>query len=128
MCFMDEKCVVVVVTYCHSSSAHRALELLPKAPPPEPRKLTDKELKQLNQQEEATMRELRLFLRDILNKLGRDRKFQIFAKPVDEEEVITKFWILFLFWNERENCSSHSLKITMKIPEKHFVRFCFIWS
>ena len=81
---------VVVVTYCHSSSAHRALELLPKAPPPEPRKLTEREVKQLNQQEEATMRELRLFLRDILNKLGRDRKFQIFAKPVDEEEVMKK--------------------------------------
>ena len=76
-----------VVTYCNSFVAHRALELLPKAPPPEPRKLTDSELKLLNQQEEATMRELRLFLRDILNKLGRDRKFQIFAKPVDEEEV-----------------------------------------
>ena len=82
------------MTYCHSSSAHRALELLPKAPPPEPRKLTEKELKQLNQQEEATMRELRLFLRDILNKLGRDRKFQIFAKPVDEAEVMKKLNLL----------------------------------
>ena len=40
------------------------------------------------------MRELRLFLRDILNKLGRDRKFQIFAKPVDEEEVMKKLDIL----------------------------------
>lgn len=68
-------------------AAQKALEVLPKAPPPEPRKLTDNELKRLNQQEEATMRELRLFLRDVLNKLGRDRKFQIFAKPVDEEEV-----------------------------------------
>ena len=33
------------------------------------------------------MRELRLFLRDMTNKLARDRKFQIFAKPVDVEEV-----------------------------------------
>ena len=68
--------------------AQKALEVLPKAPPPEPRKLTEAEIKRLNEQEEATMRELRLFLRDILNKLGRDRKFQIFAKPVDEEEVM----------------------------------------
>ena len=60
---------------------------MPKAPPPEPRKLTETELKRLNSQEEATMRELRLFLRDCLNKLGRDRKFGLFAKPVDEEEV-----------------------------------------
>ena len=91
---MDKKKECAVVTYWHSSSAHRALELLPKVPPPEPRKLTERELKQLNQQEEETMRELRLFLRDILNKLGRDRKFQIFAKPVDEEEVMKKLDIV----------------------------------
>ncbi len=68
-------------------SAQRTLEDLPRAPPPEPRTLTAQELARLNAQEEATMRELRLFLRDTLSKLGRDRKFQIFAKPVDEEEV-----------------------------------------
>ena len=33
------------------------------------------------------MRELRLFLRDVVNKLGRDRKFNVFAKPVDPMEV-----------------------------------------
>ena len=45
-------------------------------------------------QEEATLRELRLFLRDVLNKLGRDRKFSIFTKPVDEEEVSKVFIFL----------------------------------
>lgn len=63
------------------------LEVLPKAPPPEPRRLTDNEIRKLRQHEEATLRELRLFLRDVLNKLARDRKFQIFAKRVDENEV-----------------------------------------
>lgn len=70
-----------------TQAARRLLEVLPKAPAPEPRKLTDKELAALYNQEEATLRELRLFLRDVINKLGRDRKFHIFAKPVDLEDV-----------------------------------------
>ncbi|XP_060062589.1 ATPase family AAA domain-containing protein 2-like [Ylistrum balloti] len=70
-----------------TQAARRLLEVLPKAPAPEPRKLTEKELAALYNQEEATLRELRLFLRDVINKLGRDRKFQIFAKPVDLEDV-----------------------------------------
>lgn len=60
---------------------------LPVAPPPEPRKLTNVELRKLVEQEEATLRELRLFLREILNKLARDRRFAMFTKPVDPEEV-----------------------------------------
>lgn len=60
---------------------------LPAAPPPEPRKLTPSELERLRQQEEATLRELRLFLRDILTKLMRDRRYSMFAKPVDALEV-----------------------------------------
>ena len=63
--------------------------MLPKAPPPEPRKLTEAEKKKLREQEDATLRELRIFLRDILNKLGRDRKFGIFTKPVDVADVCT---------------------------------------
>ncbi|XP_052778215.1 ATPase family AAA domain-containing protein 2-like [Mya arenaria] len=68
-------------------AAKRLLEVLPKAPPPEPRKLTEQEVKMLEEHEEATLTELRLFLRDVLNKLARDRKFFIFAKPVDIEDV-----------------------------------------
>lgn len=63
------------------------LEVLPKAPPPEPRKLTEQEQQKLLEHEEATLTELRLFLRDVLNKLGQDRKFFIFTKPVDIEDV-----------------------------------------
>ncbi|CAH1772433.1 unnamed protein product [Owenia fusiformis] len=64
-----------------------SLEVLPLAPPPEPRKLSEREMKRLHNQEEATLRELRLFIRDVINKLARDRRFNIFAKPVDPEEV-----------------------------------------
>ncbi|XP_014667126.1 PREDICTED: ATPase family AAA domain-containing protein 2-like isoform X1 [Priapulus caudatus] len=69
------------------NAAKRALEVLQVAPPPAPRTLTEVELKRVRQEEESTMRELRLFLRDILNKLARDRRFLIFTKPVDIEEV-----------------------------------------
>ena len=61
--------------------------MLPKAKPLEPRRLTELELRRLREQEEATLRELRLFLRDVINKLSRDRKFSVFSRPVDTEEV-----------------------------------------
>lgn len=65
----------------------RDLEVLPKAPPPPPRTLTDKEVKTLRDKEESTLRELRIFLREVVNKVVKDRKFYIFARPVDVEEV-----------------------------------------
>ena len=63
------------------------LEVLPKAAPPPPRQLTATEVKRLRTHEDKTLRELRLFLREILNKLSKERKFQLFAKPVDAEDV-----------------------------------------
>ncbi|XP_071042928.1 ATPase family AAA domain-containing protein 2 isoform X4 [Parasteatoda tepidariorum] len=62
-------------------------EELPLAPPPVIHKLTDNELQRLREKEEATLRELRLFLRDIVTKLARDRRFSVFSRPVDPEEV-----------------------------------------
>ena len=73
--------------YLKFITAERMLEVLPVAPPPEPRQLTEREIGRLREQEEATLRELRLFLRDVLNKLGQDRKFGIFTKPVEIEDV-----------------------------------------
>lgn len=69
---------------CH---AHRMLEVLPKAAPIKPRELTKEELSQLEEKEELTLMELRIFLRDVLSKLGSDRKFSIFTKPVDIEDA-----------------------------------------
>ncbi|MEE6463204.1 hypothetical protein FKM82_005816 [Ascaphus truei] len=65
----------------------QALEILPFAPPPDPRPLTAEELKRLAEQEEDTFRELRLFLRDVTHRLATDKRFRAFTKPVDPEEV-----------------------------------------
>ncbi|XP_029447832.1 ATPase family AAA domain-containing protein 2 [Rhinatrema bivittatum] len=65
----------------------QALEVLPLASPPEPRQLTAEELKRLEEQEEDTLRELRLFLRDVTHRLAIDKRFRAFTKPVDLEEV-----------------------------------------
>lgn len=64
-----------------------ALEVLPVAPSPPPRQLTQEEIKRLEEQEEATLRELRLFLRDVTNRLSQDKRFKAFTKPVDLDEV-----------------------------------------
>ncbi|XP_059195973.1 ATPase family AAA domain-containing protein 2-like isoform X2 [Centropristis striata] len=64
-----------------------ALEVLPVAPPPPPRQLTEEEIRRLEEQEEDTLRELRLFLRDVTNRLSQDKRFKAFTKPVDLEEV-----------------------------------------
>ncbi|KAM9307742.1 LOW QUALITY PROTEIN: ATPase family AAA domain-containing protein 2 [Gastrophryne carolinensis] len=65
----------------------QALEVLPLAPPPEPRPLTNEELKRLEAQEEDTLRELRVFLRDVTHRIAIDKRFRAFTKPVDPEEV-----------------------------------------
>ncbi|MEQ2194940.1 hypothetical protein XENOCAPTIV_004959, partial [Xenoophorus captivus] len=64
----------------------RALEVLPVAPPPQPRQLTEEESRRLDEQEEDTLRELRLFLRDVTNRLSQDKRFKAFTKPVGLEE------------------------------------------
>lgn len=68
-------------------SVLRALEILPLAPPPVPRQLSEQEQQKLEEQEEDTLRELRLFLRDVTNRLAQDKRFKAFTKPVDTEEV-----------------------------------------
>uniref|UniRef100_A0A8C8I9T7 ATPase family AAA domain-containing protein 2 n=1 Tax=Oncorhynchus tshawytscha TaxID=74940 RepID=A0A8C8I9T7_ONCTS len=70
-----------------ASQKKAALEVLPVAPPLPPRMLTEKEQQRLEEQEEDTLRELRLFLRDVTNRLSQDKRFKAFTKPVDLEEV-----------------------------------------
>ncbi|KAL7829226.1 hypothetical protein AOLI_G00301110 [Acnodon oligacanthus] len=65
----------------------QALEVLPLAPPPPPPQMTESELMRLEEQEEDTLRELRLFLRSVTERLALDRRFKAFTKPVDIEEV-----------------------------------------
>ncbi|XP_063226724.1 ATPase family AAA domain-containing protein 2-like isoform X2 [Bacillus rossius redtenbacheri] len=63
------------------------MEELPLAPPPQPPKLSEKELQELYEKEEVSLSELRIFLRQICAKLARNRQFFMFTKPVDVEEV-----------------------------------------
>ncbi|XP_054668164.1 ATPase family AAA domain-containing protein 2-like, partial [Grus americana] len=70
-----------------NSAAWRPLEVLPVAPPPKPQQLTEEEINQLEEQEEDTLRELRIFLRDVTHRLAIDRRFRAFTKPVDPEQV-----------------------------------------
>ncbi|XP_077431925.1 ATPase family AAA domain-containing protein 2 isoform X2 [Vanacampus margaritifer] len=70
-----------------NKSTPHSLEVLPVAPPPPPRQLAEQEARKLAEQEEDTLRELRLFLRDVTNRLSLDKRFKAFTKPVDLEEV-----------------------------------------
>lgn len=63
------------------------MEVLTLAEDPSPRQLSPEEQRRLEEQEENTLRELRLFLRDVTKRLATDKRFQIFSKPVDIEEV-----------------------------------------
>lgn len=68
-------------------SATQAMEILPLAPPPPPRQLPEQERLYLEEQEEDVLRELRLFLRNVTERLTLDRRFKAFTRPVDIEEV-----------------------------------------
>lgn len=63
------------------------MEVLPLAPPPPARKMSAQEHLRLEEQEEDVLRELRLFLRNITERLSLDRRFKAFTKPVNIEEV-----------------------------------------
>lgn len=63
------------------------MEVLPVAPPPKPRKLTEEEIRQMEEQEEDTLRELRIYLRDVAQRLVTDKRFKAFTKPINPEEV-----------------------------------------
>nr|XP_056710645.1 ATPase family AAA domain-containing protein 2 [Euleptes europaea] len=65
----------------------QALEVLPVAPSAEPQPLTEAEVKRLEEQEEDTLRELRIFLRNVTHRLAIDKRFRAFTKPVDLHEV-----------------------------------------
>ncbi|CAH1164178.1 unnamed protein product [Phaedon cochleariae] len=60
---------------------------LPRAPTPVPAPLTEAQAKLLYETEEHTLRELRIFLRDVCKKLANNKLFYMFTKPVDTEEV-----------------------------------------
>ena len=57
------------------------------APTPELTPLTNEESEKLYKTEEVSLRELRIFLREICNKLIKHRHFADFVKPVLEEDA-----------------------------------------
>uniref|UniRef100_A0A8C5M8F0 ATPase family AAA domain-containing protein 2 n=1 Tax=Leptobrachium leishanense TaxID=445787 RepID=A0A8C5M8F0_9ANUR len=70
-------------------AALRALEVLPPALPPQTHQLSEVEKQRMEDHEENTLRELRLFLRDVTKRLATDKRFNLFSKPVsDYLEVI----------------------------------------
>lgn len=63
------------------------VEILPVAPLPYQRQMSEQERLRLEEQEEDVLRELRLFLTNLTERLMLDRRFKAFTKPVDIEEV-----------------------------------------
>ena len=92
------------------NSVEVEFENLPVAPPPEPRELTQEELKKMDRQREAVLRELRVFLRDATNKLLAERKFKEFVNPVNPEEVCLESHHLWL------RCWGASCRALYKMP------------
>jgi hypothetical protein len=56
-------------------------------PAPISRERSEQELERIKQREEATMTELRVFLRDMIKILLRDKRFTYFSRPIDVEDV-----------------------------------------
>ena len=52
-----------------------------------PAPLNESEIKRIREKHLALMRELRIYLRDVLNRLARSPEHRCFLKPVDREEV-----------------------------------------
>ena len=73
------------------------MEQLAVAAATKPRELTQTEQERVRKQREAILRELRVFLRDLTNKLLAERKFKEFTKPVDPEEVRINILVLLLY-------------------------------
>lgn len=58
------------------------------------RRLNPKELKELEKLYEQMLRQFRIFLRDMLARLIRDRRFHIFHLPVSEEDAADYYEII----------------------------------
>ncbi|XP_040399790.1 ATPase family AAA domain-containing protein 2-like isoform X3 [Cygnus olor] len=68
-------------------AVRRTLQVLPVASPAEPQEPTEEEVGLLEEEVEDTLRELRIFLREVTQRLATDRRFMEFTKPVDPQKV-----------------------------------------
>lgn len=72
-----------------------ALEPLPVAEEGEKEAaLTEEEMGRLKDHEDRLLNELRIFLREVLGRLLRDRRFSIFTRPIDPDSVPDYFEII----------------------------------
>lgn len=101
-----------------------AVEVLPVAPPLPPRQLTEEEAKRLEEQEEDTLRELRLFLRDVTTRLSTDKRFKAFTKPVDLEEVLVSVFISILTISQMCRLSD-TLMLVQSLAYRSLFALCF---
>ncbi|CAF0758690.1 unnamed protein product [Rotaria sordida] len=83
--FNEEMFSALTSTESVTEPVHEILELAEPAPISLVR--SEQELERLKQREEATMTELRVFLRDMLKVLLRDKRFTYFTRPIDVEDV-----------------------------------------
>ena len=60
-----------------------AVMQLKKAPPPKPRQQSAEEKAAVKESEEATLRNIRMELRDVCIALGSDKKYKLWSAPVD---------------------------------------------
>ena len=56
---------------------------LVKAPPPKPREESAEERRARREAEEVELRQMRIWLREIVMRLGQDKRFRLWAAPVD---------------------------------------------
>lgn len=74
-------------------SETRVLEVLPPAPLLTPRQLRQQERLRVEEMEEDVLRELRLFLRKVTERLSLDRRFRVFSQldqePMDLSTLLT---------------------------------------
>ncbi|PIK39842.1 putative ATPase family AAA domain-containing protein 2 [Apostichopus japonicus] len=78
----------------HSKNNRPRLSKSFQWPNPNNPELTETEEFKLRESEEATLRELRIFLREVLSRIALERKFRNFAKAVDPEEVPDYFAVI----------------------------------
>ena len=80
----------IIISFCFfcSISVEPVDEILELAEPlPISLERSERELERLKLREEATMTELRVFLRDMLKILLRDKRFTYFSRPIEAEDV-----------------------------------------
>ena len=84
-----ESCVAVCESTMSSTNGSLSPSEMPTVMqiPTQQVHMTEAEKASLFLKEEVILREMRVFLRDVLNRLLRDRRFGVFSRPVDRDDA-----------------------------------------